>query len=90
MVDLFAEWLKTWQQRQPKGAIPPRLFPVGRLDVQSVGLIFVTNDGDWAHRRVGVADAERAVWAGGRRAAGGVRGSCTGSGCPAVNRVMYS
>ncbi|GAB4814296.1 hypothetical protein N2152v2_001342 [Parachlorella kessleri] len=50
VVDLFAEWLKTWQQRQPKGAIPPRLFPVGRLDVQSVGLIFVTNDGDWAHR----------------------------------------
>ena len=31
-------------------AVPPRLFTVGRLDVQSVGLIFVTNDGDWAHK----------------------------------------
>ena len=28
----------------------PRLFTVGRLDVQSVGLIFITNDGEWASR----------------------------------------
>lgn len=33
-----------------QGSIPPRLFPVGRLDVQSIGLIFITNDGDWAHK----------------------------------------
>lgn len=50
LVDLFQDWLQQWRKRQPKGAIPPRLFPVGRLDVQSIGLIFVTNDGDWAHR----------------------------------------
>ena len=36
--------------RVPQGAIPPRLYTVGRLDVASVGLIFVTNDGDWAHK----------------------------------------
>ncbi len=50
MVDLFTDWLREWKQRQPRGTIPPRLFPVGRLDVASVGLIFVTNDGDWAHK----------------------------------------
>jgi 23S rRNA pseudouridine2605 synthase len=27
-----------------------RLFPVGRLDFESSGLIFLTNDGDWANR----------------------------------------
>ncbi len=32
------------------GGPPPRLFTVGRLDVASIGLIFVTNDGDWAHK----------------------------------------
>lgn len=29
---------------------PERLFPVGRLDVASTGLIFLTNDGDFANR----------------------------------------
>ena len=29
---------------------PTRIFPVGRLDVASTGLIFLTNDGDWANR----------------------------------------
>ncbi|MFA6304836.1 MAG: pseudouridine synthase [Patescibacteria group bacterium] len=29
---------------------PERIFPVGRLDVNSSGLIFLTNDGDWANR----------------------------------------
>lgn len=59
VVSLFDEWIARWQQRQAAKAragggggkpVAPRLFTVGRLDVQSVGLIFVTNDGDWAHR----------------------------------------
>lgn len=33
-----------------QGSIPPRLFTVGRLDVNSWGLLLVTNDGKWAHR----------------------------------------
>lgn len=48
VVDLFAEWLKGWKSRHPGSGAPPRLFTVGRLDVASVGLIFITNDGDWA------------------------------------------
>ena len=49
VVDLFDGWLKEWRRRHPKSSVVPRLYTVGRLDVQSVGLIFVTNDGDWAH-----------------------------------------
>ena len=61
VVSLFDDWIERWQQRQAAKAraggsggkpVAPRLFTVGRLDVQSVGLIFVTNDGDWAHRWV--------------------------------------
>ncbi|KAF8055656.1 RPA1A [Scenedesmus sp. PABB004] len=48
-VDLLAPWLEAWRRRHP-GALPPRLFTVGRLDVATAGLIFVTNDGDWANR----------------------------------------
>mgnify|MGYP001810460360 CR=1 FL=1 len=58
VIDLFDEWLAGWRQRAARrsheggapAGLPPRLFTVGRLDVQSVGLIFVTNDGDWAHK----------------------------------------
>jgi len=30
--------------------IKGKIFPVGRLDKNSQGLIFLTNDGDWAHQ----------------------------------------
>lgn len=47
-VDLLSGWVqqqlkKTSQASQ--ASLPPRLFTVGRLDVQSTGLILVTNDG---------------------------------------------
>ena len=42
----FQEWQASWKERhQHPGAVAPRLFTVGRLDVASTGLIFVTNDG---------------------------------------------
>ncbi|MCI0344330.1 MAG: rRNA pseudouridine synthase [Chloroflexi bacterium] len=36
----------------PTALVPDgsRLYPVGRLDLDSEGLIFLTNDGDWAER----------------------------------------
>lgn len=33
-----------------KGACDERLYPVGRLDYQTTGLIVLTNDGDFAHQ----------------------------------------
>ncbi len=59
-------------QRRTLGGLLPRewdnLYPVGRLDFQSEGLIFVTNDGDFAlkltHPRYGVRKIYRVTVAG--------------------------
>ena len=50
VIDLFEGWLAEWKARQARGAIPPRLLTVGRLDASAIGLLLVTNDGDWAQK----------------------------------------
>ena len=46
-VNAVQEWQASWKARhQHPSAVAPRLFTVGRLDVASTGLIFVTNDGE--------------------------------------------
>ncbi|GMH32340.1 hypothetical protein BSKO_00174 [Bryopsis sp. KO-2023] len=50
VLDIFEDWLKGWKRGRPPGTTPPRLFTVGRLDIDSWGLIFITNDGKWAQR----------------------------------------
>ena len=50
VVSLLEPFLTSWLSGKPVGATPPRLFTVGRLDVNTTGMILVTNDGKWAHR----------------------------------------
>ena len=60
------------------GMVPddPRVFPVGRLDTDTEGLLLLTNDGDLAHRLThpshGV-DKEYLVWVEGRPTRGTLR-----------------
>lgn len=49
-VDLLSDWIKHQTKKgSPQASLPPRLFTVGRLDVQSTGLILITNDGGFLH-----------------------------------------
>lgn len=47
VIDLFRTWIDRVFSAEGRKiqAVPPRLFTVGRLDVQTTGLLFVTNDG---------------------------------------------
>lgn len=55
----------------------PRVYPVGRLDVETEGLLLLTNDGDLAHRLAhpshGVEKEYLAAVDGGNVSAGGIR-----------------
>lgn len=44
-VDLLSSWVQRQRNKESQTSLSPRLFTVGRLDVQSTGLILVTNDG---------------------------------------------
>lgn len=49
-VDLLSDWVQQQHSSNTQAnALPTRLFTVGRLDVQSTGLILVTNDGETAN-----------------------------------------
>ncbi|KAL2324837.1 hypothetical protein Fmac_023895 [Flemingia macrophylla] len=49
VISLFDDYLKNWDKKHA-GVPTPRLFTVGRLDVATIGLIIVTNDGDFAQK----------------------------------------
>jgi 16S rRNA U516 pseudouridylate synthase RsuA-like enzyme len=50
VLSIFGPYFKKHVQGQPVGTKPPRLFTVGRLDVNTTGLLLVTSDGTWAQR----------------------------------------
>lgn len=50
VLDLLSEELKKQNQGDLTGIPIKDIFPVGRLDKDTVGLLLLTNDGDMAHR----------------------------------------
>lgn len=48
-LELVDDYMKIWVTKNP-GIPKPRLFTVGRLDVNTTGLLLITNDGDLAQK----------------------------------------
>lgn len=75
------EWVEqTWKpDHKGQNALPPRFFTVGRLDAQTTGLIFVTNDGEVLDQHC-ICDANSALAGNGDNA----RTACTGQWAQSV------